>query len=289
MIKALITIYNPTKEVPNNIKKIISQVDEVFLCDNSEKDNSLLFKEILNENVHYVFFNKNLGLSKAFNKVLKEMKYNWNNDDYIIFFDQDSNINDNHISLLIDEYNNINTLKKDIGCLGTIYYDMNTKTYQIPKAKQQINKNSYKVKSVITSSMVTTYKNLKKVNFWNEKIFLDYVDWDFCWRLQQSNLSCYITKVSPINHALGDGEKKVGIIKVKVGKPFRIYYQTRDGLYLLKERYVPFKYKVRFILNLTVRPIVHILVLGDKKKRVKYFFKGINDFFSNKNGAIQNK
>ena len=29
---------------------------------------------------------------------------------------------------------------------------------------------------------------------------------------------------------------------------------------------------------LTVRPIVHLIVLSNKKERIKYFIKGIHDF-----------
>lgn len=62
-----------------------------------------------------------------------------------------------------------------------------------------------------------------------------------------------------------NGEKKVGPIKLRVGQPFREYYQTRDALYLLQENYVPLKMRLRLIANVTIRPVVHYLMLDDKR------------------------
>ena len=143
---------------------------------------------------------------------------------------------------------------------------------------KNITDETYEVSNTITSSLMMRYGNLKRIDFWNEKVFLDLADWDLCWRMQKAGMVCCMTEKVVLHHSVGNGEKKVGPIKLRVGQPFREYYQTRDALYLLQENYVPLKMRLRLIANVTIRPVVHYLMLDDKKSRMKFIRRGINDY-----------
>lgn len=286
MRKAIITVYYPSKENIANIIDIANQVDKLFVCDNSLTNKFDLFFAG-NKKIEYIHFGENLGLSIAFNKILKNSCYDWNDDDYVIFFDQDSIISENYIDILVGEYKKMKSLDENIGCLGPVYFNNSNNTIEIPKAKIEIVEKCYKVKSIITSSMITTYKNLKEISFWNENVFLDMADWDLCWRMIAQGKICCLSENVVLNHTIGNGQKKIGIIKIRVGSPIREYYQTRDCLYLLKESYVPLKYKIRFVAMVTIRPIIHILFLENKSERLFYIKKGILDFFKNIRGELK--
>ena len=103
MIVAIITIYNPNENVVNNALTISDQVDELYLCDNSPEPHKDMFNQI--NNATYCFMGANLALSGAFNYVLKNNSIGWTDDDFVIFFDQDSYIEAGHINALISEYN----------------------------------------------------------------------------------------------------------------------------------------------------------------------------------------
>lgn len=284
MITAIISLYNPDKKVLDHVRLIAEQADRVILCDNSKNNNRQLFNKI--DGICYVGFKENLGLSKAFNRVLKDKKFNWKDDDLIIFFDQDSSIEDGHIKKLASEFMYFNNSQYKLGCLGPIFYNLSNDTVEIPKMKKLIKNNVYKVKNIITSSLITNYEMMKKVGFWNENIFLDFVDWDFCWRLQKIGYNCCITQSVILQHSVGNGERKVGALKLRVGAAFRVYYQTRDALYLLKESYIPLKMRIKLLLTITVRPIIHFFCLGEKKVRVKYYIKGIKDYKAGVRGEV---
>ena len=89
-VVALVTVYNPNKNVVNNLKLLSEQVERIILCDNSVYDNLEMFAEV--KNSVYTTQYKNLGLTGAFNTVLKDSVYGWKDDDIIVFFDQDSRI-----------------------------------------------------------------------------------------------------------------------------------------------------------------------------------------------------
>ena len=287
MIKALITTYFPDTSVVKNASIIKSQVDELFICDNSPVSNEALFAPILDgPNVHYIPYLENLGLSGAFNRVLTDTSLNWNPDDYIVFFDQDSTIEQAHIANLVAEYEALRQAGHNVGCLGPVFFNRSNNTVEIPHQKQPLNDHSYSVGSTITSSLLCTYQTLQEIAFWNEQVFLDMADWDLCWRIMATGKLCCMTDTVVLNHALGNGEKRVGPLRVRVGAPIREYYQTRDCLYLLSKPYAPIKYKIRFLAMLTVRPVLHLLVLDDKKKRFHYIKRGFADFFKHKHAAF---
>lgn len=284
MIKALITVYHPDYNVKENAEKIALQTDVVYICDNSPNNNEDLFNYQL-DNIHYIWFGENLGLSKAFNKVLTENEFK--DDDFIIFFDQDSSIGEDHIKKLAQEYENLENSGINIGCLAPVFFNTSNNTVEIPKMKSPLNNHSFKVASVITSSMLCRYKSIKEIGFWNERVFLDMADWDFCWRIMANGKICVMTDVATLKHSLGTGEKKIGPLHIRVGSAFREYYQTRECLYLLTKSYTPFKFKIRFIAMLTVRPLIHLLFLSNRRERFKYIIIGIKDFFRKKTGELK--
>lgn len=273
---ALVTLYNPSEKEFNNCRILSQQVDTVILCDNSQESHETVFQN--EKNIIYITKNENLGLGAAFNVALKNDTYGWKDDDLIIFFDQDSQIGEGYIQALQDEYRKIETLIPNLGCLGPVFYNTSNGRTERPRQKKNITDETYEVSNTITSSLMMRYGNLKRIDFWNEKVFLDLADWDLCWRMQKAGMVRCMTEKVVLHHSVGNGEKKVGPIKLRVGQPFREYYQTRDALYLLQENYVPLKMRLRLIANVTIRPVVHYLMLDDKKSRMKFIRRGINDY-----------
>ena len=273
---ALVTLYNPSEKEFNNCRILSQQVDTVILCDNSQESHETVFQN--EKNIIYITKNENLGLGAAFNVALNNDTYVWKDDDLIIFFDQDSQIGEGYIQALQDEYRKIETLIPNLGCLGPVFYNTSNGRTERPRQKKNITDETYEVSNTITSSLMMRYGNLKRIDFWNEKVFLDLADWDLCWRMQKAGMVCCMTEKVVLHHSVGNGEKKVGPIKLRVGQPFREYYQTRDALYLLQENYVPLKMRLRLIANVTIRPVVHYLMLDDKKSRMKFIRRGINDY-----------
>lgn len=287
MTYALITVFFPSEDTKQNVQKIAKQVDRVFICDNSPYSNQEMFETMeISDRICYVFLGENLGLSCAFNKVLKEPVFGWEDNDYIIFFDQDSTISSHHIDALIAVYEQVQDVGVDIGCLGPVFYNSSSGNVEVPRMKKAVLKNTYAVSGIITSSMLCRYSELKKIGFWNEEIFLDMADWDLCWRLQKIGKQCCVTEAVILRHRVGSGEKKIGPFKLRIGAPVREYYQIRDSLYLLQKEYTPIKYRVRFLAMLAVRSPLHIIFLENRIERMRYILKGVSDYHGRRHGAL---
>jgi rhamnosyltransferase len=282
-IVALVTIYYPNLDVVLNMERLSQQVTMVILLDNTPlADNRLFFKEI--SNLQYLPNNENLGLSAAFNKGLKldvSMQ-----SDFIIFFDQDSQIPCGLIDSLVTDFENVARHEK-IGCIGPVYHDTNANKKVLHKDKKLICDNIYSVKNIITSSMLTTYQNLDIIGFWNEEIFLDLSDWDMCWRFRESGYVVCLSLNSVLKHTLGQSIKKFAFLSIRHCQSVREYYGIRDSIKLFFKSYTPYKYKVRFVFMWTLMPIVYLIVFPKRINRLKHIARGLIDGLMRVNGEFR--
>lgn len=287
MVAALISVYYPSESVKDHVKAIASQVDRVYICDNSPEPNAALLSwEDLGDKIQYTCFRENLGLSRAFNRILTDLEIPWREDDAVFFFDQDSLIEEGHIEKMLAVSARLRAGGWDVGCLGPAYFNTSSGTVEVPKAKKRLFDSTYAVSSIITSSMLCTYGNLSRIGFWNEHVFLDMADWDLCWRMMAVGKICCMTQAVILHHSVGSGEKFVGPLKLRVGQPIREYYQIRECMYLFSRAYTPMKYRIRFLAMLLVRSPLHLLFLDQRKLRLRYMLKGFADFCRGKQGAM---
>ena len=278
MTTALITLFHPPLDTESCVRAIAAQVDRVFLCDNSPSSvASSLFENI--PNARYLHFGENLGISRAFNRILSDPGFDWTDDEFVIFFDQDSRIGDGHIEGLLSRFRALEAAGKNPGCLGPVF----SRHHQTP------GEDCFPVSCTITSSLLCRYGTLQAVGFWNEQLFLDLADWDLCWRLQKAGFGCWMTDAIRLDHRLGLGEKKIGPFRLRVGKPYREYYQIRDGLYLMGCAHTPLAYRLRFLANLLIRTPLHMIFLDHRKARWHYVWQGLKDHFQNIRGSLESR
>lgn len=272
-ITAIVSMYNPQVNDIDNIIRISKLVDRIIVFDNSYKNYE---EKFLNRNLKYIANLDNIGLSKGYNNVLDNTMYEWEDDEFVIFFDQDSSVEFNHIEQLKEIYNLLEKSGFNVGCLGPSYYNEVTKKIEMVHGKE-VSKGIYSVSSIITSSMLTKYKVLKDIGFFNENIFIDYVDWDLCWRMKYCNLECFTTDIIHIKHNVGIDTKKIGNLRLRVWRPLRTYYQVRDGRYLLRQSYVPLMKRFQLIYMIYLLPLLNLIFIDNRCQRFQFMRYGLRD------------
>lgn len=282
-VYALVTLFYPNEKIAENIKVLASQVDCVILSDNTPGcDSQNLFAEI--QNCIYIANRENFGLSKAFNVALKSRQFD--DENYIFFFDQDSRICDGYAETLIRNFEEIDS-NHEIGCVGPQYVDTNSCKIIAPRKIEVLSASCYTVSSMITSGLLTKYSVLKKIGFWNEAVFLDMADWDICWRMKKAGFKIVLCNALTLTHTLGKGVKKIGKFNLRINHPVREYYQLRDSIKIFWRRYVPAKYKIRFLLMWFPMPLVYLCFLPNRLLRMKYIFLGFLDGIKRKNDSFE--
>ena len=151
-----------------------------------------------------------------------------------------------------------------------------------------------KIKSKLYQKCLTviTSGNLVKTDVFNdfikyeEKLFIDSVDFDFCLKLRMNDFKIIRCNNASLNHALGETRFiKIFDIKIPyhVHSPTRKYYMMRNNIYILKKYFSKNTWfclkKQLFIFIFCVQS----LTLEDNRLiNLKYLLKGFLDGIFNK-------
>lgn len=294
-ILAVVVFYNPEGDYFNRCLSIASQVDKLIVYDNSidsdvitENKNNIL--KIDNATYHSEESNK--GIGKALNYAVIKAKED--GYDLLLTFDQDTEVPNSYVESLTLSY----LSEKNIGAIGPIYKDINVnRECRFPVSsgpfvvRRTLSGESkiQDVLSIITSGTLYPVKVFDEIGFFDEDFFIDYIDNEFCLRLQNNGYRVCVDPKICINHALGNRTIKKSIVNFSpTNYPFyRKYYITRNRLFVYKTYF--FKYPGFVFYDFSAFSLDFLRVIlfeSDKKNKLKAYFYGVKHFFINKKGMI---
>lgn len=236
----------------------------------------------------------NIGL--CFNKEFIKSKYVW-------FLNNDTVVSDNTLS------NQIKFAESNLGIIGSLvlfYFDP-TRIQAFGGTKKfnffPVNKNSYvygnlKVNEadlskphIITgyvygASMLVPMSIIDKIGFFDEKYFMWYDEFDFCYRAKLAGYKFYALNDSCVWHKEGGATRDYNPLKknTETLKRFVVYgyYGTRNCLYLNRKYNNVFKYymyTVPILLFFLVKGCLRVFIKFKKERarRIEYLLLGFRD------------
>lgn len=262
-ICGIVVLYNPLYNVIDNIETYRKLVDKLYVCDNSDNKNfDILNKLSSNSNVEIIDLNGNKGIASAL-KI--GMDYAIKNQfDFCLTMDQDSKFPFEKMGEIF-QYLNIDNIN-DYGIIG-LNFNSN-----IDK------KGLMEVDCWLTSGNFINVINYKKIEGFNEQLFIDYVDFDLDEQFSKINKKiAYINEIS-LEHVIGNPiEKKLFFLKFTCmnHSPIRYYYRYRNSLYLYKKNKKFYKKKYRH--DLYIETLKMLLFEKNKLLKIKMIRKGRKD------------
>ena len=228
-VAAVVILYNPDLDVLNNISSYINQVDKLFVVDNSDTINSTLIEKIKNlKTVEYICNKSNLGIAAALNiganNAIQE------GFEYLLTMDQDSEAPPNLVLNLVKCFSK----ELNIAIVSPLL--------QSSKAKNIVNirgKSCEQVFTAWTSGNLVKLSTYKLVGGYKEDFFIDYVDHEFCMRINKLGYKIYVCNNTILKHNLGEIEEKVFFhrkVYTTNHSALRHYYRTRNRFYV-KNKY----------------------------------------------------
>ncbi|MDY0277498.1 MAG: glycosyltransferase [Acholeplasma sp.] len=218
-ICAVIVTYNPENDVFNNVKRTAEQVDKVFVIDNSEAMDwgvENLLKD--NKNVIVYQYFKNMGIAEALNKGLTLA--NEHGYKLLITLDQDSEIELEYVAKVLHIFNQYSLQPLSIG-----------PNYANLKIEGDMKKQTH----LICSGQIFKVEDGVKVGGFNNKLFIDSVDFDFSLKLRNNGIRLYIINNLHMFHTIGEkitvGSKNEKVLMVH--NSFRYYYIFRNNIYII--------------------------------------------------------
>lgn len=293
LIGVVIITYNPEIELFFKvIESLINQFEKICIVDNGSK-NLKDIKEITNnEKIELIPIYSNEGIAKATNIGLhyfQQQKF-----DFVITSDQDSVYPEKYYQAIEYNYNYFKDDLKDIAAFCPIFYDENIKKEgQIVKKTKFYMKKTYlsndfeDVFETIASGLVINLQNLDEIGYMDEALFIDWVDFEWCWRAfcKQKRIIC--CKNMMISHRLGEGSKKIGTKNISIHSYIRNYYITRNAFYLATHtKFLTRSAKIIIFLKSFQYIIVFPLISKNFLKNIIYTNKGLIDGLKGKLGKI---
>lgn len=264
-LAGVVILYNPPEDVFDNIMTYYPYLDFLYILDNSEKINNQLIAKIRElHKAQYICHHDNLGISYSLNEALRlsQNKFNW-----LLTMDQDSSFKENTFSNYI----------QCIDLLSNNVYGLTSLIFLPPKG-ETIKGTLQNVESCITSGNIINIDIAIKAGGFDERLFIDEVDNEFCYRCNKMGFKLIRYNKSIMNHKVGT--PLYGSI---LGRKFitenhsyvRAYYIFRNCLYV-SSRYPQ---KRLFYYNILIRRFIKLLLAGTgKKKKCLYILKGILDY-----------
>lgn len=289
-VAAIIISYNPDNNLLDSINLLINQVEKIIIVDNGseseKKKNINLIKDINNEKIKVIFNEENLGIATALNIGVKDalkQGYNW-----ILTMDQDSKVSSNMIEKMFEVYSTIDeSERKDILSIFPNFVDE-----RIQSIEENSEMNAYEyVDADITSGNLLKAEVFDKVGFFDDSLFIDLVDTDFCMRLNEENIKMIKVRDAILYHSLGESQtvKSIfGKFNTSNHSALRRYYMTRNRFYTWEK----YKDLNSFTLNrdkkLFKKEFIKI-ILGenDKINKIKMVFKGYKDYKKGIRGKLK--
>lgn len=215
-IAAVIILYNPDDDFISNINSYVNFIDKLYIVDNSSKKSLNNFDLLEEEKIEYIFNNENLGIAKSLNMVADlAIKIGYN---YLLTMDQDSKF------LNFEKY---------LNCLQNL--DFHDIAIVSPNPTYDKNKSTetceYElVDKTITSGSILNLSLFNKIGKFDENLFIDEVDFDYCLKARMLNYNILLFKNIHLAHSFGTViENKNNRVQYP---PIRVYYITRNRLYM---------------------------------------------------------
>lgn len=270
----MILTFHPEANTAENIKAILQQVEHIIVVDNESSEHSQkIFKGLPGASISFIYNEKNNGVAQGFNQGMR-----WglqNGYDHFLLMDQDSQPKPGMVSALLDAEKKLIEQVGELILLGPQHEDFDRK---IPSSHtSEIDR----VPLLITSGSLLSKKLIEKIGLYDERLFIDHVDHDYCLRVLKQGGVCVKVHSACLLHRFGEARVASFLGKsffIQDYSPFRRYHMMRNRMVLYK-RYGVFKGEWFWLdLRSATKDLVKLIFFEPRKKtKLLAVAKGIWD------------
>jgi len=284
-LACVVVLYNPLEDILENITSYIENISLCIVIDNSVDCNNHITTQLQKklQNMIYVHNNDNIGIASALNigcKIALDHKCDW-----ILTMDQDSRfINFKHYLHCLEHLKSVDNVAL---LVANTLRDAQKYLPLHPTC-------NFEEKFMeITSGNFLNLALFNSIGRFEEKLFIDMVDYDFCLKINSLHYKILYFKDVLLEHNVGELKERKNILTRKIHKkiehnPQRTYYKTRNYLYISKKYSNAFHSKVNIfkaINILFIHEIIKILLYEDQKyQKIRAKWIALSHFILNKYG-----
>lgn len=269
VIYACIVLYHPDNDrLKQNVEHIASQVEKILFVSNDCDLREAINTVANTRNGVLIDFGSNRGIAAALNAAASLALSE--GAEWLLTLDQDTVCNDDIIAMYLPYLS-----LPHVGMFTCLYNDRNLNILQ-----ESSNRLIEPVSWCITSGSLLNLSIWKIIGGFDDRLFIDAVDYDYCLMLGEHNYQILQVNRVGFIHEIGEGKiRRVGPFKVRTWNhsAFRRYYSARNMILIAK------KHQELSVLRSLLGVIKHTLIIFifEDCKREKFLAacRGIIDAF----------
>lgn len=283
-IAAVVVTYRPDAAILEHVRRISEQVREIIVVDNATEGVAAEWIDVLAKTpgVFLIRNRANLGIAAALNIGIRHALpsgFSW-----IATFDQDTGIPENYFKRLLGVYETC----PDRQNAGMVVPGGWTEAGAPEKQNASgVPEWSFAVGAITSGSLIKA-EIFGATGFYDETLFIDYVDTDFCLRAQKCGFKILSVSSVSLEHELGQRQTRnvFGFqISFRIHTAWRYYYIIRNRLLLYRRYWRVAPGWLLHDLRWLILELGRIFLLEDgRKPKIRAVLQGIKDGLRNKAG-----
>lgn len=280
-IAAVLVLYHPDANLMQRVVSYIEHVEVLYAIDNTDGSDANVQALLMNHRkIVYVGNGANLGIAAALNQGANLAIEK--GCDFLLTMDQDSFFADGPgVAALINKLYQFDV--NSLGILSPMHHHPTLPDRAMISGTEQVG-------FVMTSGNLLNLHAFKAVGPFDEALFIDHVDHEFCFRLISHNYKVFLDHDVKLTHALGTVKKMrlfgFTIMKFVSHSPVRTYYMIRNGLAVAKKYEDIFPEFRKKNFSLILKEIGKIPFETDKLERIKLAWLAIKHFRLKRSGKL---
>lgn len=280
-IAAVTIVYNPGAEVRDNILTYSAYVEKLYVIDNSENPVSGMVQELQKiPNCQYISKGINEGIAVQLNlaaKMAMDEGY-----DLLLTMDQDSSFLPGELAQYFNCVKNL-TENSVVAMIGVNFNQRN-----------QVTSNCEYIESVdlITSGSLVNLQIWKKIGGFDENLFIDEVDLEYCYKAVQTGFKTLQFTGVHLVHNIGNTQKVRSLKNLNnsnrsLHSPLRIYYMVRNYFYVNQKYPSGFEENKQKRRKALLNRIKNNMLYGNSRFKVlSMVIRGYFDYLAGKKGKL---
>ncbi|MBK6293276.1 MAG: glycosyltransferase family 2 protein [Rhodoferax sp.] len=277
------------------LESVAGQVNRVVVVDNGSSCETVQYLRTLRARIDFdlIEFEQNRGIAAAHNagvQLARDRKH-----DYVLLLDHDSCLAPGCVAALLRAHQSLSSTGVRLAAVGPQYRD-ETSGMPAPflrytrwgsvKVYPRNALETVEASVLISSGSLIAVTALDAIGPMDEGLFIDGVDWDWCFRASSLGYRLYGIGAACMTHSLGDSGLRLWRWVIPLHSPLRHYYAYRNAILLCRRATVPWSWKLHFSSRLLIRFAIYMVLAPHRLQRCRFILRGVAHGLANRAGPI---
>lgn len=236
-VVAVISAFHPPQELPGRVRRLTQQVAHVVVVDDGSDPTGVdpCWADLEAAGATLLRLERNSGIAAALNQGIQTAITLWK-PGFILTLDQDSELDIGYVAAALKTYSDATRSGIAVGLVAAQSHNKR----DVPLlARSSVFQEAF---DPLQSGAIIPLSTFEKVGMLDERLFIDCVDSEFNLRIRSHGMATLVGLGCNMEHALGHARPMTilgwhisvrGIKRhVHYHAPFRVYYITRNSVYL---------------------------------------------------------